>query len=90
MPDAHNGRLRRPVFFDISRLLQCVLLSGIDSSGLGDHLMAMACEDFGRRASMVSFCRSPGVTCSGLVGRPITIRKYASTHNVNQGISDSC
>jgi hypothetical protein len=31
MPDAHDGRLDSPVFSAISRLLQCVLFSGIDS-----------------------------------------------------------
>jgi glycosyltransferase involved in cell wall biosynthesis len=51
--------------------------------------MAMACEDFGRRAIIVSFCRSSSVPFSGLVGRPMAIRKYASGHRVNQRIYDS-
>lgn len=37
-----------------------------------------ACAGLGRRASIVSFCFSSGVTLSGLVGRPMAIPKYAS------------
>jgi len=51
--------------------------------------MAIACADFGRRASMVNFSFSSGVTLSGLVGRPRAIPKYASAGSLIQLISDS-
>jgi hypothetical protein len=140
----------RPVFCAISRVLQCVLLAGIDSSvcvmtastsaspiargapGRGSsrrpsslftrkrsrHLhtvapvmcsffatavllrpssqpstmrarMAMACEDFGRRASSVSFSFSSAVAFRGLVGRPNAIHNYAAVLHIIQLISDS-
>jgi hypothetical protein len=39
---------------------------------------AMACDDFGRRASMLNFAPSSVLISSGFLGRPVPIPKYAA------------
>lgn len=42
-----------------------------------------------RRASIVSFSFSSGITSSGLVGRPMAIPKYVLARECIQRVSDS-
>jgi hypothetical protein len=51
--------------------------------------IAMACDVFGRRASIANFSFSSAVTLSGLVGRPVAIPKYAPGRFIIQRIYDS-
>ena len=72
-----------------SRLATSLLLSPSLQPSTMRARIAIACEVFGRRASMDSFSFSSGVTLSGLVGRPMAIPKYARAGPVFQLISDS-
>ncbi len=51
--------------------------------------IAMACDDFGRRAIMFNFSRSSAAISSGFLGRPVRIPQYAGLQLLLQRISRS-
>ncbi len=76
-----------PVIF--SFLATALLLRPSSQPSTMRARMAVACEDFGRRASSVNFSFSSALTLSGLVGRPSAIPNYAAPNCILQSIYDS-
>ena len=72
-----------------SRFATSPLLSPLAQPSTMRARIARACPVFGRPAIMVSFSFSSGVTLSGLVGRPMAIRKYVPAREIIQHISNS-